>query len=277
MSGLLEGRVRELIRAAPARLHWSHADSKHESVAYVCGAGETATLLHVVLAGDDRRFLRAAANIWNKAHPEYDVTRDVTWSLPRYTWSVSMDAGSVASALRDRRFRHEQICGPDVSALLREFPEDFVRDPVTAIVQQGAGDVHWPRHLSAEVICPPFRFARSNDTLVVTACRYGSRFADSGQTKTAAVFISRDAGSQWLELAWRLGFRQRFTLGLTCGSFPPEEIDHVELTIIDGEPTPVIDWCDPWIGFSAGSEWRASWRRKKRHWILETRPNTWWP
>jgi hypothetical protein len=231
---------------------------------------ESARLLHLIHSPETTPAMVALINDWRASHPESSDRREWTnWYPPESAWSLTMDAGRVADALRDKRVVHEELAGPDASTVIAGFPETFVRDPVATIIRHLAG-IEWPPHLGAHVLRPRFHHARRGDTTVITGCRYGSRHADAGQDRTAAVFIERERGAGWDELPWDLPLRQRLTpSGQFC--WPPEQIDRVEIVDSEGAASPRIEFDDPWIVFEPGTEWRATWMPRQRHWIMEER------
>jgi hypothetical protein len=208
---------------------------------------------------------------WKSLHrAESDSGRQTDWRVPDSEWRLCMDAGAWQRAVGDRPLSVLQVHGPDAGAVLAGLPLDFLRAPVPWVVRSLLGDVAWPRWLSADVLRPGFAHALSDETLALTACRYGSRHADAGQDRTAAVFLSRDGGRSWMELSWKLPLRQRFTPSGRW-SWPPEQIDRVWLAPAGGVLAPVIDFEDPWSVFEPGREWRARWRPGSEHWVMEVR------
>lgn len=209
-------------------------------------------------AVDRRRIFEAPLRMfwaWNDSKPNRVATQ--TYFLVETT------------SVRALHLIHSPETTPTLVALIDDFPEAFVRDPVATIIRHLAG-IDWPSHLGAHVLRPRFHHAKHGDTTVITGCRYGSRHADAGQDRTAAVFIQHEPGAGWEELTWDLPFRQRMTpSGRFC--WPPEQIDRVELVDGEGQPSPRIEFDDPWILFEPGTEWRATWIARERHWIMEER------
>jgi hypothetical protein len=269
---MVDPALRARVLGAPIRLHWTLRDSAPDRIAahaYLVVEDGSPRLLHLIHAPDTTPWMVPLMDEWNALHPGRGDRREWTsWYPPDSQWSFTVDAGALADALRDRDLVHEELAGPDVSAALTDFPESFLRDPVGTLVRALAGDVGWPAHLDASVLRPRFHHAASGGLVVVTGCRYGSRHADAGQDRTAAVFVSRERG-QWSELPWDLPLRQRLSPSGRF-SWPPEQIDRVEI-VGDGPGVPRIEFEDPWILFEPGTEWRATWMPRDHHWRMEER------
>ena len=243
----------EVLRASHC-LFWSWREIRGHG--YLIGE-ELALLVHSELTTPRMIELLDA---WKLGHAE-DDTRRTGWDAPGSDWHFHCDAGAWERALAGRSVVAKQLLGSAPDGM----PIDFLRAPVHRIVQALLGDVAWPAHLNAEVLRPRFQHARRDDALALSACRYGSRHADAGQDRTAAVFVSRDAGASWEELSWTLPLRQRLT---RWGSWPPEQIDRLAL---DAVAAPVIEFEDPWIAFEPGTEWSARWLPDRRYWLMEVR------
>lgn len=196
------------------------------------------------------------------------------WQDPRHPrFSFHMKAGDVERALTGRRLVHRARPSYADETTWPDLPEDFLRDPVGIFVAHYVGAVLWRSDWRADVLRPHFRGARSGDLIVVTARRPGSKFEGSGQDRTAAVFLSVDAGVRFTELPWQLVPEQRDTwFARSC--WPPEDVFRVRVEAAPDGPNIEIEWDDPWIDFEPpGTEWVARWERASGCWTMRERPS----
>ncbi len=194
-----------------------------------------------------------------------DVDEDRNWTIwrpPEDGTHLFGDLGALGELLRGRHLRLLDAASGLAPTNWRLPPESFLRAPVGAWAQDLLG-VDWPERWEASALRERFLAARRGHRLAFTGCRYGSIHAGSGQDRTAAVFLSEDAGGTWTDLPWRLSKRQaRSSYGRWC--FPPEELLGVRF-----EPELVIEWDDPWILWEPGREWQATWDGEV--WRMKTR------
>jgi hypothetical protein len=271
---MLSQAQRRSILDTSLRIFWDLDGSKPERVAghaYLIGGSDPVRLLHLVHSEESTPAMVELSKEWAALHPDSRDRREWTnWYPPRSSWSLTLDAGAVAKAIGSQTVVHEQLVGRPADAALRAFPQEFLRDPVRTLVRELAGEIEWPAHLGAHVLRPRFHHAASGGTTVITGCRYGSAHADSGQDRTAAVFLSRERGGKWQELPWNLPVLQRLSPSGRY-SWPPEQIDRVEIVQSEDMPAPRIEFEDPWIVFEPGKEWRATWMPRKHHWVMQGR------
>lgn len=260
-----------LALAAPLRVLWRFGTQAGH--AYVSVGENVATWLELTHSPETTPVLLTLLERWQARHDQElgaleRLRASTSWHPPgRAGWSFVVDAGALETLLRGRTLATQALLGP---ARNTELPESFLREPVRASVRALLGDVHWPPELDARAVRPEFRHTREGDVLALTACRYDSKHRDAGQDRTAAIWLSRDAGASFSELPWRLPLRQRVSAaGQFC--WPPEQIDGVFLERVDGELSPTIEWEDPWIAFEPGSEWRARFVPSERHWVMQER------
>ncbi len=205
---------------------------------------------------------------WERRHPlteAQELRRRTLWRYPSASWSLSGDLGEVGELLRGRSLSF--VFAPGIRDL-PPLPEALLRRPLATLIGESAEGVRWPEELEAMAVCPGLSgplVLREGRVVVVCAARYGSRFADSGQDRTAAVWRSRDGGERWEELPWKLGRAQRLSAGGRW-SWPPEEIRSLRSV----DPL-TIEWEDPWIDWEPGTEWRAEWDPVERRWRMRPR------
>ena len=276
----MDAELHAQILSAPSRVLWEHGagPARVAGHGYLVTSGSGAALLHLIHSAETTPRMIELSDGWERGHPPSELERlrrMVSWRAPGESpWGLYMDAGSVEQALAGRTLTHRQVLGPVHAGLFDGFPEAFLRAPVRTLVQAEVGDVSWPEELNAAEVRPYFEHARLGATLVISACRYGSRHADAGQDRTAAVWLSQDSGQSFRELGWQLPVHQRCSpSGLHC--FPPEQIDRVILTP-GGDPARLeVEWEDPWIAFEPGQEWIASYDFAHEHWVMRERKGVW--
>ena len=209
---------------------------------------------------------------WQSAHPptpEEALRRRTIWRDPSGAWTFFGDLGAVRAGLLGREV--ELRLGAEVGPLA-PLPTDFLRRPVSSLVEAVAGPVRWPAELEAEHVCVGLRgplAARRGGEIIVCAARYGSIHAASGQDRTAAIWRSETGAEGWTELPWTLAptLRQRAS-GVHRSCWPPEQVDRIELGAA-GEIT--VDWVDPWIDWEPGTEWRGRWDPGQARWTMASR------
>lgn len=195
------------------------------------------------------------------------------WKDPRDPrFSFHMRAGDVEKALTGCRLAHRSRPGYADESDWPGLPEDFLRDPVRVCIEHYVGAVSWPSAWRANALRPHFRGARSGSFVVVTAARFGSKFERDGQDHTAAVFLSVDAGSRFIELPWQLAPEQQETWFATS-CWPPEDVFRVRVEAAQDGLSIEIEWDDPWIYFEPpGTEWIARWEQATGVWTMRERP-----
>ncbi len=238
------------------RLLWRADENSKEAPighAYALDAGdgvvEIVTLEHGVI--DQQGMLALLKTVDRRLNADEERTW-TPWRSPADTKSLSCDLGALGELLRDRRL-HVLDAATGRAPTTRCLPQEaFLRAPVATWARHLLG-ITWPERWEAQILRGSFLAARRGERLVFTGCRYGSIHADSGQDRTAAVFLSEDGARSWTDLPWRLSERQaRSSSGRWC--WPPEELLSVRL-----EPDLVVEWDDPWIVWDPGNEWRATW------------------
>lgn len=257
------------VRDAQTALLWSIDESSPDAIrghAYLRVDNDEATLLRLV-HGDDRTAAMVELLHRFQATKGRTIRDRFFWKpAPESRWTFNMDAGAVLQALRGRRLAHRSLLGDEGAGLFDgAFPEDYLRSPVASHARRLLGDVHWPEELEGQAVCGRFVAARAGARMVLCGCRYGSIHVAGGQDRTAAVFLSNDAGRTWDELGWDLVAEQRDTNDAR-NCWPPEQIDRVQL-----DDTLCIEWEDPWIDWEPGAEWRGIWQADARVWRMEER------
>ena len=254
-------------------LYWTYYDGREggrRGHAYLHCEGDRAHffLYEHSSGGAAKEVMMARHERWQRAHPaspEQELRRRASWRDPSNSWSIAGDLGEAQAALRNRSM--ETHLAPGV-APLPPMPEAFLRRPMGSLVRAKAGHVLWPEVWEASTISPGLAgplVLRAGSTVIVCAARYGSRFADSGQDRTAAIWRSEDGGLRWTELPWRLGLLSRISPSGRW-NWPPEQVRK----LCSADPL-TIEWHDPWIDWEPGTEWRASFDLAKGQWKMKAR------
>lgn len=270
---VLDRRVLVDAEQASVVLYWTCFDGREggrRGHAYLCCDRARAGLLlyeHSAEAAAKEVMMRRHER-WQRAHPAtpgQTLRRRTSWRDPSGLWSLTGDLGEVRELLRGRRL--EVLLAPGVEPL-PPLPEALLRRPITTLIAAKDAALRWPEEWEASVIAPGLPgplVRREGATVIVCAARYGSRFADVGQDRTAAIWRSDDGGERWDELPWMLGPLQRITSGgRWC--WPPEQV----LRLSAADPL-TIEWDDPWIDWEPGTEWRARWSPVKSRWTMGRR------
>jgi hypothetical protein len=196
---------------------------------------------------------------WKARHPpsaDEALRRYVSWREPGGVFIYSADLGAVEQALRGRPLAFESGDGEPPPPL----DEAFLRAPVHASIAAKLPGVPWPPEVDASEL----RFAygrpvcaREGALVAVTAARYGSAYTAGGQDRTAAAFLSSDAGASWRELPWT---QHEVPEEQSC--WPPETIDRARF---EGG-TLVLRWEDPWFDWEPGHAFEGRWNAAGERW-----------